>query len=364
MKRKVFIVFLGIVGSVFIVSLYELMPSVTLPELIPEVAGRLFFGWWSYLARVIPQVTVARDGVATALVCLAILVPGLHLFLRWLSAEWQRGFGNPSERIPPWPFRRTLALLGVILIMFVAGIAATGIAHQSAWLMTSNKRLVGFRFEHQAYENETPTVNNLKHTGLAVAQYAAVHNALPIGPADSQGRLLHSWQTALMSYLGAIPVGALHEDLPWDDPANSAYFRGVIPVYLNPDIGVLRNSKGYALSHYAGNVHLLGPGCPRLVAELGQGAANSIVAGEVASGFKPWGDPTNLRDPGRGINSDSSGFGNPFTSGAYLLFVDGSVRYFGKTTSPEVLRKLSRSVPGSPRRASTTRDVSRNPKIE
>jgi prepilin-type processing-associated H-X9-DG protein len=70
-------------------------------------------------------------------------------------------------------------------------------------------------------------------------------------------------------------------------------------------------------------------------------AANTILAGEVADGFKPWGDPTNLRDPGLGVNKVSGGFGGLSGSGANFLFVDGSVRFLRDTTSRAVLRRLS-----------------------
>src|SRR5262245_24887849 len=113
--------------------------------------------------------------------------------------------------------------------------------------------------------------------------------------------------------------GRLHHELPWNDPRNSACFKGVVPIYLNPEVRVIRSPEGYALSHYAGNIHVLGP--DRALRRVGRDdAANTILAGEVADGFKPWGDPTNLRDPGLGVNKVSGGFGGPSGSGANFLF--------------------------------------------
>ena len=37
------------------------------------------------------------------------------------------------------------------------------------------------------------------------------------------------------------------------------------------------------------------------------------MAGEVAGDFKPWGDPTNWRDPALGINRSPEGFGGPLS---------------------------------------------------
>lgn len=132
----------------------------------------------------------------------------------------------------------------------------------------------------------------------------------------------------------------MRQDLPWNAPENSAYFRGVVPDYLNPEVGVIRSPEGYALAHYAGNVRVLGPDRAFLRVEAGE-ASQTILAGEVAEGFLPWGDPANLRDPGLGVNTTAAGFGGPSGSGANLLFVDGSVRFFRGTTSRDVLRRLS-----------------------
>ena len=85
--------------------------------------------------------------------------------------------------------------------------------------------------------------------------------------------------------------------------------RGIVPDFLNPQIGEFRDARGYALSHYAGNVHVVGRRRPLAPAEVTNGAANTIALGEAADSFKAWGDPANLRDPARGINRDPGGFG-------------------------------------------------------
>jgi prepilin-type processing-associated H-X9-DG protein len=169
----------------------------------------------------------------------------------------------------------------------------------------------------------------------------------PSGEPRPKAEMLHSWMTEILPGTGFVVGGRLRQDLPWNDPRNSAYFKGVVPIYLNPEVGVIRSPEGYALSHYAGNVHVLGR--DRAVRRVGPGeAANTILAGEVADGFKPWGDATNLRDPGLGVNTVPEGFGGPTGAGANFLFVDGSVRFLRDTTSHEVLRRLS--VPRPPDR--------------
>jgi prepilin-type processing-associated H-X9-DG protein len=122
---------------------------------------------------------------------------------------------------------------------------------------------------------------------------------------------------------------------------NSAYFRGIVPEYLNPAIETVRSPQGYALSHYAGNVNLFATAKPLALKEVEGGLAGTILAGEVSAEFKPWGDPTNLRDPILGINSVPGGFGSPSQMGANFVFLDGSVRSVRSTTDPNVLRKMS-----------------------
>lgn len=150
-----------------------------------------------------------------------------------------------------------------------------------------------------------------------------------------------SWMTRILPGTDFTLGGRLREDMPWNDPANSAYFKGVVPFYLNPAVRAIRSPEGYALAHYAGNVHVLAPGRSFRWAEAA-GSGNTIIAGEVAEGFKPWGDPTNLRDPGAGLRNRPDAFGSPTEKGAYFLFLDGSVRFFRETASSTVLERLSR----------------------
>lgn len=58
------------------------------------------------------------------------------------------------------------------------------------------------------------------------------------------------------------------------------------------------------------------------------------------SNFKPWGDPTNLRDPALGINRVASGFGSIAPGGANFLFVDGSVHFLKDKIDSRVLKLL------------------------
>jgi hypothetical protein len=299
----------------------------------------LAFGWVAYLRRVLPQVRVNGDGVATGVICLVLFTVGLHGFFRWLSAEVGRASGISAR---PWSWRRTLTIVTLVMLMFAVGVAATGIAHQAGWLIASRRRLVEMRPVLDGVDSKRPSDQRLHDIAL-LANICCVRSSDVTEPHFDEPSPARSWQTRLLPYF-EFPSrlgGELDDTRPWNDPANSAYFRGVVPAFLNPEVGVVRSPEGYALSHYAGNVHVLGR-YPRLhEGELTAGRSNTILAGEMATRFKPWGDPSNLVDPGLGINQSPEGFGGPSGQRAYLGFADGSVRSFSAKTDPEILRRLS-----------------------
>jgi prepilin-type processing-associated H-X9-DG protein len=302
-----------------------------------EVLGRLLFGWWSYLARVVPRATISRDGVGTGLVCLILFTAGLHRFLRWIQGEVRRAADPAGRAARRWPFRRTASIVAVVVLMFVAGISAAGVVHQAGWLLSSRRPLAVLRPVAGGGAYRSSTVR-LKQISLAMHDYLSANDdSLPPAMSDARGRPLHSWQTALLHYLPAM-AGEIRMDLPWDDPRNSAHFRGIVPDYLHPEIGVVRDDRGYALSHYAGNVRLLGVARPPRLEDLPGGTSGTILAGEVSAGFKPWGDPSNLRDPARGIRHAADAFCGPSGGGANILFLDGSVRFLRGTTPSDIRR--------------------------
>jgi prepilin-type processing-associated H-X9-DG protein len=303
-------------------------------QLAWEVLGRLTFGWISFAGRVIPKVAVSWDGVVTSIVCLVLFTLGLHAFLRWFYREVQRSAARSAETIRRWSPRWTASLVAITLLMFVIGISAGAIMHQAGWLMTSPRPLLTAR----PLLRDRNSPHNLLEIGMASLWGG---DTLPEVKLDSHGRMLTSWQTAILPYLETSFYGSFDPDKPWDDPVNSAYFRGIVPEYLNPAIETVRSPQGYALSHYAGNVNLFARAKPLALKEVERGLAGTILAGEVSAEFKPWGDPTNLRDPVLGINAMPGGFGSPSQSEANFLFLDGSVRSVRNTTDPDVLRKMS-----------------------
>jgi len=96
------------------------------------------------------------------------------------------------------------------------------------------------------------------------------------------------------------------------------------------------------LSHYAVNSRVMSAGKPVALGQVADGASNTILAGEVNRGFKPWGQPVNWRDPASGLNRGVMTFGGlPGSGGARFVMADGSVRFINDQTDPAILRALA-----------------------
>ena len=103
----------------------------------------LVVGWALFLERVLPLVVIDWFSLGLAAACLTGLVCGMHYFCVWLHREItlrKAAFElDPEQERPPlqaWKLRTTLAIIGIVVLMFVAGIAAVGTVHQLVWLRT------------------------------------------------------------------------------------------------------------------------------------------------------------------------------------------------------------------------------------
>jgi prepilin-type processing-associated H-X9-DG protein len=188
----------------------------------------------------------------------------------------------------------------------------------------------------------TQSMNNLKQMGLGMHNFHDLQSHWPGGTVSPDGTPLHSWQTELLPFVDQQPVyQIIDQNVPWNDPANTGAFMTEVPTYLHPNQSQRRTADGYAASHYAGNQFVIVPGQTLSLREVTDGTANTIAAGEVGSGFRPWGDPGNVRDPSLGINANPDGFGSASPGGANMLLMDGSVRFVSENIDSGVLKALA-----------------------
>lgn len=317
--------------------LWSLLLGLLLAGMVFSVAARdiglhLLFGWWGYLGRVLPNISVRWDGVVSFVVALGVFVVLLHPIVAWLRREMS------ADRRAQWRWRSTCLLAGLVIILFVAGVAMVGVTHQVAWLATDDAPLLVPSLEggygtHSAF--------NLKHVGLGIHNFHDANQRLPTPHPTMPDRAECSWITHIFPFVGLLNEMDRHK--PWDHPDNRREVSKIAPVVLNPAIRptVLRDANGYGVTHYAGNTHLFDHPEPLTWGDITDGSSNTLMVGEIVANFPPWARPRSNRDPSLGINRSPDGFGGPSSGGADFLMADGSVRFFSRDTDPTVLKALA-----------------------
>jgi hypothetical protein len=323
--------------SVIVVGLIVLGISLT-----AEAPVALVLGWWSYLARTVPQVRIYWPSVAVGVVAALLFTAGVH----WAGQSWRHGGG--------WKLRWSLTITVAVSLVFVAGLCVVGVVHQTGWLLSAKEEELGG--EGLAWGSSSEF--HLMDIGSAMKMYADSDRPLPPGGSfTADGAMLHSWETHILPYMWYLQP-KIDMNRAWNDPVNQKHFKSLVYEFINPEFRVqqLVDGEGYCLSHYAANSHVLGANKRMKLSEISDGASNTFLIGEVNANFKPWGHPINFRDPAAGINRSPNGFGGPPGSGGALFcMADGSVRFVSEQVSPEVLMALSTPNGGEKIRAETIR---------
>ena len=324
---------------------------------VSPAAEQGLLGWLYFPASVLPRVTADGPSATVGLVAIVLFVVSLHFTLGWFV----------SGR--PWPVRLTLSIALLLGLLFDAGTAMVGATHQVVWLLTDGgpfappRSTAGFLCAVQSARSAariSQFKNNAHQLGLAIHNVHDSYGALPPGGTmNRQGRLLHGWAIFLGNYASYSSHG-IDFSVPWNEPPNDRLYRCALPDFQHPSARQQFDAEGYGLAHIAGNQHVLRliqvDGLPKRVGDFAKldgerpltlkdvtdGVSQTILAGEVARNFRPWGHPCNLRDPSPGIGKSPDGFdGQPDEAGAHMLFADGSVRLLGRDTDPQVTRAFA-----------------------
>ncbi len=184
--------------------------------LMIDVLGGLAFGWLAYPARVLPKVTIAWDGVAMGLICLALFTIGLHRTLRWFYGEVQKAAGAAVEVHRPWSARWTASLVALVVVMFVVGMSVTAVMHQAGWLIAARRSLVEEKTQYR--DDWGSSVDHLRQIGMASYMLTMKPGSPRSGQSHPDGAMLHSWMTDILPEMSIVLGGRLSKRPPLERP--------------------------------------------------------------------------------------------------------------------------------------------------
>lgn len=296
-----------------------------------EIVYVSLFGCFLFLSRKLPLVHWRWDGLLMMLCCLMALIFVSHFLLRWFC----NATANDSKSVTKhWTFKATTASVLLVLTAFGGGIAVVGCIHHVSWLVNSESEIY-------AQQLKGDSENLLKYRVREL--HLALLNNHELGPIiGAKQDVRQSWVTFLLTEL-SYRCEQLDLDQPWDEPNNTVYFQNILPKICNPSLRTppYYDERGFALSHFAANVHLQHPTGAIDTEKALNADANLLVIGEVNSQFEAWGKPGNFRDPRNGIFTPNGYGGAGLGKQAVFSMSDGSVRTISASIDPDVLERLS-----------------------
>ncbi len=189
----------------------------------------------------------------------------------------------------------------------------------------------------------TQARNYLKMLGLAIHNFHDNYGHFP--PLSEKFRpqmLAQSWMTYLLPYVGEGPLyNQLDLKKPWDETPVQAGFQQEVRAFLDilqapptPD------PRGFARSQLAGNSAIFQAEKGLSIRDITDGSSSTMLLGTANDGFKPWADPSNVRDAGAGFGGGPNAFGAAGRNPVLVLMADGSVRHLSPSLDPAISRLL------------------------
>ena len=319
----------------------------------------LFAGWIPRLGHLLSEWTISTEQVLwfTGLLLLSAIV--LHVLLKQIYLGMlcrQTGSAGTNADVT-WKKRWTVSLLFLGLTLVSMSFAVNGLSYVVWDALTTDEELVLIN-QWGRGSRRNVSKRNLKQIGLAFHNYHDAFSRLPSGGTfDRTGQPQHGWATQLLPFLDQAHLyNQIDFQQPWTAEENRAAFETRLPDLQSSKIkydyrpGDRSDPDEHRLkpAHYAANAHLLNINAGPNLEEITDGTANTLLAGEVNSRIKAWGDPTNFRDPIQGINADPHGFAGPYIGGAHFLMTDGSVRFISEKIDPTILKALATPAGGEP----------------
>jgi hypothetical protein len=111
-----------------------LPPIAASPIPLGAILTRLPFGWWQFLRRNIPHLTINWGLISTGFICsvLAVLVANWLLGALFKQLQQPSRGGEPPRR---WLWRWTISLYCGLWLLFAIAFGAAGVLRHTAWLM-------------------------------------------------------------------------------------------------------------------------------------------------------------------------------------------------------------------------------------